>query len=302
MAYPSKSDKFVLVALALLAFAGNSLLARVALKSGSIDAASFTSVRLVSGAAALCALVWWQQRAVLPALKLKALPGDNGSAFLLFAYAALFSFAYLHMSAATGALLLFGAVQTTMIAWGATHGERLRSLQWAGFALAVAGLVVLMLPGFAAPGLADSAAMLGAGVAWGAYSLRGKRRPANHTNPTAVTAGNFVRAAPLAPLALLVSALVGGLDMAHANLTTSGVLYALASGALTSGIGYAIWYRVLPSLQATHAATLQLIVPVLAALGGVLLLGEAATWPMALCGLAIMLGIGMVIWDKPRQP
>ncbi len=294
MTHPSKFDKFVLIMLALLAFAGNSLLARVALKSGAIDAASFTSVRLLSGAFTLCALVWLQQRAASPAMQLKALPGDGWSAFALFAYAALFSFAYLHMSAATGALLLFGAVQTTMIAWGVYRGERLHSRQWAGFALAVIGLTVLMLPGLATPGLRDSAAMLGAGVAWGAYSLLGKRKPAGNASPAAVTAGNFVRAAPMA---LVLSALA----LAHVNITVPGALYALASGALTSGVGYAIWYRVLPGLQATHAATLQLIVPLLAVIGGVVLLGEAATWPMALSGCAIMVGTGMVIWDKSRQ-
>ena len=189
--------------------------------------------------------------------------------------------------------MLFGAVQTTMIAWGVYQGERLRGLQWAGFALAVTGLTVLMLPGLAAPSLADSAAMLGAGVAWGAYSLRGKRRSADQASPTAVTAGNFVRATPMALAASV-------LTLAYTHVTTSGVLYAIASGALMSGIGYAIWYRVLPTLQATHAATVQLIVPLLAALGGVLLLGEAATWLMALCGLSIMAGIGLVIWDKPK--
>lgn len=294
MAQLSTPHKFAWVVLALLAFAGNSLLCRVALKSGSIDAASFTSVRLGSGALMLCALVWMQQRAASAPPKQKGLPGDSWAALALFAYAALFSLAYLQMSAATGALLLFGAVQASMIAWGVYQGERMRPLQWLGFVLAVAGLAALMLPGFAAPDWWDSTAMLGAGLAWGAYSLLGKRKAAGGASPTAVTAGNFVRAVPMA---LVVSALT----LTNAHVNTNGVLYAVASGALTSGLGYAIWYRVLPALQATHAASLQLIVPVLAALGGVVLLGEAATWPMALCGCAIMGGVGLVIWDKPKQ-
>jgi drug/metabolite transporter (DMT)-like permease len=285
---------FALVALAMLAFAGNSLLCRVALKGGAIDAASFTSVRLVSGAITLCVLVWLQQSQTPQAQRLTKLPGDGWSALALFAYAAGFSFAYLSMTAATGALLLFGAVQATMIAWGVFRGERLRRLQMLGFAIAVAGLTVLMLPGLATPGFWGSAAMLGAGVAWGVYSLRGKRKlPNMAASPTAVTAGNFVRAAPMA---LALSAVT----LPQLHLSASGVLYAVASGALTSGVGYAIWYRVLPTLQATHAATLQLSVPLIAALGGIVLLGEAATWPMALSAFAIMGGIALVIWDKDK--
>ena len=283
---------FLLLALAMLAFAGNSLLCRVALKGGAIDAASFTSVRLVSGAITLAALVWLQHKQSVQAIRPTALPGDGWSALALFVYAAGFSFAYLSMTAATGALLLFGAVQATMIAWGLYQGERLRKLQFGGFALAVAGLTALMLPGVAAPGWLAALAMLGAGVAWGAYSLLGRRKQAHGSvDPTAVTAGNFIRTVPMA---LVLSA--AALPQLH--LSSSGVLYAVASGALTSGVGYAVWYRVLPTLQATHAATVQLSVPVIAAVGGVVLLGEAATWPMALSACAILGGIGLVIWDK----
>jgi drug/metabolite transporter (DMT)-like permease len=285
---------FSLVALAMLAFAGNSLLCRLALKGGAIDAASFTSVRLVSGAITLAALVWLQYKQSAQPPRPNTLPGDVWSALALFVYAAGFSFAYLSMTAATGALLLFGAVQATMIAWGLYQGERMRTLQLGGFALALAGLTVLMLPGLATPGLEGSLAMLGAGVAWGAYSLRGRRKQAHASaNPTAVTAGNFVRTVPMA---LVLSAAT----LPQSHLTSSGVWYAVASGALTSGVGYAVWYRVLPTLQATHAATVQLSVPVLAAVGGIMLLGEAATWPMALSACAIMSGIGLVIWNKPE--
>lgn len=281
-----------LLALAMLAFAGNSLLCRVALKGGAMDAASFTTVRLVSGAITLAALVWLQRKPSPQGARTAVLPGDGWSALALFVYAAGFSFAYLSMSAATGALLLFGAVQATMIAWGLYRGERLGPQQLGGFALAVAGLVVLMLPGVATPGLAGSAAMMGAGVAWGAYSLLGRRKSAHGgADPTAVTAGNFIRTVPMA---LVLSAVA----LPQLHITSSGLVFALASGALTSGLGYAVWYRVLPTLQATHAATVQLSVPVIAAVGGVVLLGEAATWPMALSGCAILGGIGLVIWKK----
>jgi drug/metabolite transporter (DMT)-like permease len=283
---------FALVALAMLAFAGNSLLCRVALKGGAMDAASFTGVRLVSGAITLLALVCLQQRRAAQSITMRTLPGDGWSALALFVYAAAFSFAYLSMTAATGALLLFGAVQATMIAWGLYRGERLQTLQLAGFALAVAGLVVLMLPGLATPGLSGSVAMLGAGVAWGAYSLLGRRKQtAASANPTAVTAGNFARTVPMALVLSLVA-------LPQSHLSGMGVVYAVASGALTSGVGYAVWYRVLPTLQATHAATVQLSVPVIAALGGIVLLGEAATATTALSACAILGGIGLVIWNR----
>lgn len=283
---------FALLVLAMLAFAGNSLLCRVALKGDAIDAASFTSVRLLSGAITLAALVWLQYRRSASPQRPTTLPGDGWSALALFVYAAGFSFAYLSMTAATGALLLFGAVQATMIAWGLYQGERMRPLQLGGFALAVAGLTALMLPGLATPSFGGAVAMLGAGVAWGAYSLLGRRKQAPFSaNPTAVTAGNFVRTVPMA---LLLSAVA----LPQLHLSSSGVLYAVASGALTSGVGYAVWYRVLPTLQATHAATVQLSVPVIAAVGGIVLLGEAATWPMALSASAILGGIGLVIWNK----
>jgi drug/metabolite transporter (DMT)-like permease len=249
---------------------------------------------LVSGAITLCALVWLQHMQSAQTRRPQTLPGDGWSALALFVYAAGFSFAYLSMTAATGALLLFGAVQATMIAWGLYQGERMRKLQLGGFALALAGLTALMLPGVATPGLGGSAAMLGAGVAWGVYSLRGRRKQtAIGASPTAVTAGNFVRTVPMA---LVLSAVA----LSQAHLSSNGVLYAVASGALTSGVGYAVWYRVLPALQATHAATVQLSVPVIAALGGIVLLGEATTWTMALSACAILGGIALVIWNKPR--
>lgn len=279
----------IFVSLAMLAFAGNSLLCRIALKHTSIDPASFTALRLLSGA---CMLRW--------VVRLKsgkgspARPGGGNwlSACALFVYAAGFSFAYVGMSAATGALLLFGAVQATMIGYGLWRGERLSSLQLAGFALALAGLVALMLPGLAAPSLSGSLSMMSAGAAWGIYSLRGKRQQnQGAADPTRVTAGNFLRTVPMA---LLLSLLM----VKHLSLDGAGVGLAILSGALASGLGYAIWYQALPALKATHASTVQLSVPVIAALGGVVFIGEAVSWPMVLASVAILGGIALVILEK----
>jgi len=264
-------------ALAMIAFTGNSLLCRIALRQTTIDAASFTIIRLVSGAIALWLVVRMMRGAT-------AGKGNWLSAVALFGYAAGFSFAYMSLTAATGALLLFGAVQVTMIGWGVRAGERLTRLQLAGLLLACGGLVGLSLPGVAAPSLIGAGLMLGAGVSWGAYSLRGK----GAGDPIRVTGGNFLRAVPIA---LMWSVLT--LD--GASLNRAGILYAVASGALTSGIGYAIWYTALPALRATTAATVQLSVPVIAALGGVVFLGEAITWRSILAAVAILGGIALVI-------
>src|SRR5262245_3989662 len=249
MSYPRV---VALTVLTMIAFAGNSLLCRVALKHTSIDAATFTTIRLLSGA-----LVLWLVARVFRAAE--SGKGNWGSAFALFAYAAGFSFAYLSLSAATGALLLFGAVQATMIGYGVWAGERLRGIQLAGFVLALGGLASLLLPGLSAPPLSGSILMLGAGIAWGVYSLRGR----GAGDPTRVTAGNFLRAVPFA-------AALSVLMNERASLDGAGVGYAVASGALASGIGYAIWYSVLPALRATSAAIVQLSVPPIAALGGIL--------------------------------
>lgn len=270
----------LLTTLAMIAFAGNSLLCRAALKDTGIDPASFTAIRLASGALILFLVATAVRHA-------RSGAGNWPSALALFAYAAGFSFAYVSLPAATGALLLFGAVQATMIGHGLWRGERFRGAQWLGLALALAGLVGLLLPGLTAPPLAGSLLMLGAGVAWGVYSLRGR----GAGDPTRVTAGNFLRAAPIAALLSLATLDRAGLDPA-------GVGYAVASGALASGIGYAIWYAVLPALKATAAATVQLSVPVIAALGGVLMLGEPFTLRLALASAAILGGIALVILEK----
>ena len=263
--------------LAMIAFAGNSLLCRLALKAGEIDAASFTSLRLVSGAVILAVLVFLRHR---------RLPREGGwlSAFALFAYAAAFSFAYLNLMAGTGALLLFGAVQTLMIGYGLYKGERFHVRQWLGLGLAAAGLVGLLLPGISAPPLVGSLLMIVAGIAWGVYSLRGR----GAGDPTLVTAGNFLRAVPFALITSLIA-----VDQATAS--PAGVAYALASGAIASGLGYALWYAVLPALKASSAATVQLSVPVLAALGGVVFLGEAVSLRLTLASVAVLGGIALVI-------
>ena len=213
--------------------------------------------------------------------------GNWLSALALFAYAAGFSFAYMSLPAATGALLLFGAVQVTMIGYGVWSGERLRGLQLVGLMLAFGGLVGLLLPGISAPSLYGSIMMLGAGTAWGVYSLRGR----GAGDPTRVTAGNFMRAIPMA-------AVLSILMLDRASWNNMGFWYAIASGALASGIGYAIWYTALPGLKATNAATVQLSVPVIAALGGIIFLGEAISIRLAFASIAILGGIAMVIPEK----
>ena len=289
-AEPSPARTATLTALALLAFAGNSLLCRVALRDTTIDAASFTSVRLVSGAVMLALLVAWRGRGQPGALR-PWQAGDWTSAVALFVYAAGFSFAYISLSAATGALLLFGVVQTTMIGWGLWRGERLRPLQWAGLAAASAGLVWLLLPGLATPSWSAGLLMAGAGAAWAVYTLRG-RASAAKADATAVTAGNFLRAAPLA---LVVSLLAGS----QARWDTPGLLLALASGALASGLGYAVWYTALRGLTATRAAILQLTVPAIATAGGVVLLGEPVSPQLLGASAAVLGGVLLVILARP---
>ncbi len=269
-----------LTSLAMIAFAGNSLLCRLALKHTSIDAASFTTIRLVSGAV----MLWLVVR-----IRRGTYTGEGSwlSAFALFAYAAGFSFAYVSLPAATGALLLFGAVQTTMIGYGVWAGERLLKLQLVGLLLALGGLVGLLLPGLSAPPLQGSVLMLGTGIAWGIYSLRGR----GVGDPTRVTAGNFLRAVPIS-MAFSIIMLNGS------SLDTTGFWYAVSSGALASGIGYAIWYTALPSLKAANAATVQLSVPLIAALGAVVILGEPITLRLVLSSVAILGGIALVILEK----
>lgn len=271
----------LLTLVAMVAFAGNSLLCRAALRDTAIDPASFTTVRLVSGALMLWLLVAVRQSTPVPR------GGSWWSALALFVYAAGFSFAYGGLTAAMGALLLFGAVQVTMIGVGIVRGDRPGGWQWLGLVIAFSGLVGLLLPGLSAPPLVSSGFMLLAGMAWGIYSLRGK----GAGDPTQATAGNFLRSVPMA-LALILAMVTS------VQLDQRGLLLAMASGALASGLGYAVWYTVVPQLRSASAATIQLSVPVIAALGGVLLLGEPLTLRLFVAGSAVLGGIALVILSR----
>lgn len=272
----------LLTGLTLVAFAANSVLTRLALAVPSMDAASFATVRLGSGAAILLALS--------AASGARPGPGSRAgwlSAALLFAYAVPFSFAYLTLSTGTGALILFGAVQCTMITVALRTGERPRPAEWAGLVLALGGLVALVFPGLTAPSPLGTALMATAGMAWGWYSLRGRGAAA----PMADTTRNFVRAVPLA---LGVSVLALG----QFHLTTRGLLLAVASGALASGLGYVVWYAALRGLTATRAAIVQLAVPALAALGGVVLLHEPVTLRLVGSGAVILGGVALAVLGR----
>jgi len=270
----------LLISLAMLAFAGNSLLCRIALRDTAIDAATFTAIRLASGALILVVIL--RSRGVRPSTG-----GSWPMAAMLSAYAAFFSFAYRDLTAATGAVLLFGAIQLTMMGYGLWTGERLRRLSLVGLAITLAGLVGLLLPGLAAPPPLAALLMLGAGVAWGVYSLLGR----SAGEPIAATGGNFLRSVPFAALLALSAA-----GRETADLT--GTLYAVLSGAVTSGLGYVLWYAALPALRATSAATIQLSVPAIAAIGGVVLLGEAITTRLLVASVAILGGIALTIHRK----
>lgn len=278
----SRNRVLWMTSLAMIAFAANSLLCRLALRGEHIDAASFTLLRIASGALILWLIIRFKDKNTTS-------QGNWLSAVALFIYAAGFSFAYLAISAGVGALLLFGAVQATMIGYGLWRGERLNTIQSCGLILACTGLIVLMLPGSAAPPLGSAFLMVAAGIAWGIYSLRGK----GVSNATANTAGNFMRALPFAcGLTILMAG--------NAQMDSLGILYALLSGALASGLGYAIWYAALPGMQATNAATVQLSVPVLATIGAAIFLDEMITTSLVLVSLAILSGIAMVILGRNR--
>ena len=274
-------------AAAMLAFAANSLLCRLALARGGIDPASFGAVRVVAGALALALIVRW--RAGAGACTSAGTGGDWLSAAMLFAYVAFFSFAYDSLPAGTGALLLFGAVQLTMFGWALRRGERFTVAARCGLALAAVGLVYLVLPGVSAPPLMGAVFMALAGAAWGAYSLRGRGTP----DPLRATAGNFLRAAPMALALWLPFA-----GVAHAD--AAGVVLAVVSGALTSGVGYALWYTALRELTAMRAATVQLSVPLITAFGAVLFLAEPVTPRLVLSSVAILGGIALVLARRAK--
>jgi drug/metabolite transporter (DMT)-like permease len=280
-----KIGTIALTGLAMAAFAANSVLCRVALSQAAIDPATFTLVRLASGACVLCLILSLRRKPEQPG-------GSWPASVALFAYAAAFSFAYASLPAGTGSLLLFGAVQTTMIGYGLVRGERLSALQWFGLTVAVAGLAALVAPGAMAPSVTGACLMLTAGVAWGAYSLLGR----GIADPLSATAGNFVRSLPI-QFGLSLYALLSG-----TNLTAIGLACAILSGAVASGLGYTIWYAALPGLTPAQGASVQLSVPVITALAGALMLGEAISLRLSMSSLAILGGIALVFGSRERAP
>jgi drug/metabolite transporter (DMT)-like permease len=275
----------LLTVLAMLAFAANSLLCRQALGQGLIDAASFAGLRILSGALVLLAFMWpaWRRRGRAPL--------NQWAVITLFCYMVFFAFAYRSLDAGTGALILFGSVQLTMFLRALQSGERFSPLAWSGLALAVAGLVYLVLPGVTAPDPLGAALMAVAGVSWGIYSLLGRHAP----RPLEATANNFLFSVPLAALVSLAF-----LERAH--VTPGGLGLAVASGAIASGLGYVAWYAALRGLTASRAATVQLSVPAIAGLGGVVFLGEGVTLRLLLASAATLGGIALVLMQRARHP
>jgi len=269
-------------------FAANSLLARLALRAGEIDAGSFTAVRIVAGAAALALVASFRREGIGAARR----HGSWRAAFALFSYAIAFSFAYLSLNAGAGALVLFAAVQMTMLGIAIAGGERPRPAEWTGLAVAFGGLVYLVSPGLTAPSLAGVLLMTVSGAAWGYYSLAAR----GFRSPLAATAGNFTRAIPLAAGALMV---IWGTGRPHASW--SGVVLAAISGAVASALGYAIWYAALKDLRTSLAAIVQLTVPVLAAMAGVVFLDEPLTRRLVLASAAILGGVAVALRGKSRR-
>jgi drug/metabolite transporter (DMT)-like permease len=271
-----------LTGVAMLAFAGNSILCRLALRDGAIDPASFTSVRLVSGAVALMVILWITRRGDTPRAH-----GSWLSACMLFFYAICFSYAYITLSAGAGALILFGFVQGTMIAIGIWSGDRPTTSEWLGWSLAFAGLVWLVLPGVEAPPWSGASLMAVAGIAWGVYSIRGR----TESDALASTASNFMLTVPMVAVLTLVT-------FTGADISTHGITLAIVSGAITSGIGYVIWYAALEYLSAIQAALVQLSVPAIATAGGVVLLLEPLSLRLLIASALVLGGISIALSYK----
>ena len=274
--------------IAMLAFAANSILARLALGTGDMGAMAYTGVRLASGALTLAAILHFRRRP--DGARRFIVSGSWRGAMALFGYALAFSVAYVMLGAATGALILFASVQIGMLAWAIIQGDRPSLLEWLGFAVAFAALVFLVAPGLVAPPLLGTALMVLAGLCWAAYSLLGQGSRA----ALADTAGNFVRCLPIA----LVLAIAGALTQPS---TAPGLIYAIASGVIASGMGYAVWYSVLPSLSRTSAAFIQLTVPAIAAAGGVLFIGEQLTAHLMFASAGILGGVALALYAANRR-
>jgi len=272
----------LLTMIALIAFAANSVLSRLALGQQTLDAASFTEIRLLSGAVVLYLLLSIRSRRLVPPSA-----GSWSATGMLFLYAVTFSFAYNTLDTATGALILFGAVQITMIIFTLIRGNRLQALEWFGVVMAFCGFVYLVLPGVGAPTLTGFALMTVAGIAWGGYTLKGR----GSTRPLQETTGNFIRTLPLLVVLLILS-----FDQAHYSLR--GILLAALSGGIASGIGYAIWYMALLGLSSTLAAVVQLLVPVIAALGGMIFVSETPGLRLLVSATLVLGGILAVVLGK----
>ena len=275
----------VYTSITMLAFAGNSILCRMALKDGAIDPASFTSIRLLSGAVALLLIVLLTSR--------DASIREHGgwaSALTLFLYAVCFSYAYISLSAGAGALILFGFVQGTMIAMALWAGDRPSIAEWLGWLLAFGGLVWLLLPGIEAPPAVGATLMALAGIAWGVYSIRGR----DESNPLVSTCSNFVYS-----IAFVI--ILSAISYAKADISNRGVALAVISGAITSGVGYVIWYAALNYLRAMQAALVQLSVPAIAAAAGVILLAEPVSLRLLTSGALILGGISLALVQKSHR-
>lgn len=280
-----------LIILTLIAFAANSILCRLALGPGLVDPVSFTTIRILAGAVTLSAVVFGlSSREAMGAdaspVEVQRRASWTG-ALMLYAYAIGFSLAYQHLSAASGALILFGCVQFTMMLSALRSGEKLDGKSWGGFGLAVLGLIYLLAPGAEAPSLVGAALMAVAGISWGIYSLLGR----GAARPIHMTQRNFLRASAPAVLGSLVAISVF-------EVKALGVFYAVLSGSVTSGLGYVLWYQCLPRIKASQASIVQLAVPVLASLGGVLLLGEPVGMRLIVASGLILGGIAIAIWPK----
>ncbi|UCE64869.1 MAG: DMT family transporter [Nitrospirota bacterium] len=272
--------------MALLAFAGNSVLCRVALGESTIDASTFTFIRLLSGAVVLLGILQFKGRP--NGLNTK---GDWSASFMLFLYAVTFSFAYLTVETGTGALILFGSVQITIILMSLISGNRLLVTEWIGVFIAFGGFVYLVLPGVATPSVVGFALMAVAGIAWGMYTLKGR----SSTNPLSDTTFNFLRTTPFV-LVLIIMA------VHSSHYSFKGIVLAVLSGGVASGIGYTIWYMALSGLSAIQAAVVQLFVPIIAALGGVIFMAEPITLRLSLSSLMILGGILLVFLGRAYLP
>ncbi|MBL4765002.1 MAG: DMT family transporter [Colwellia sp.] len=272
----------LLTGLALIAFAANSVLCRLALGNGAIDASSFTVIRLLSGAIALFIIL-----SIKGSNQGVSSKGSWTAGLMLFLYAITFSYAYLSVDTGTGALILFGSVQITMIMLSLISGTRLHLIEWSGVFIAFTGFIYLMLPNITTPSINGFILMTVAGISWGIYTLKGR----SSKNPLMDTTYNFLRTIPFVALLAVFS-------MQNISYSTEGIVLALISGAITSGVGYTIWYIALGGLSSTQAAVIQLSVPVIAAIGGVVFVSEIITIRLVISATVVLSGILMVVLGK----